>query len=125
MIRYPFFLTFPEKEIMSVGIIFILILALLLVIFTIQNAVPIDLTLFLWEFKEVPLVLALIISLIIGIIAAMIVYLPKIWKLKSTIKQQQKQISKLEENKSVKDNHPEGVEMTGEADKSFFNENEE
>lgn len=107
---------------MSVGIVFILVLAMLLVIFTLQNSMLIDIKLLFWQISDVPLVLALIICVLIGFLAAMMIYYPRIWKLKSTIKEQQKQLTKLTETLSQQDNHPEGIEMTGGSEKGFFTE---
>lgn len=105
---------------MYAGIIILLVIALLLVIFTLQNSVLISIKLFIWELSDVPLVLALIIALIIGFIFAAFIFYPKIWKLKSKIKEQQKRISKYTETEP-EENNPEGIEITGGTDKSFFN----
>ncbi len=106
---------------MSVGIIILLILALLLVIFTLQNSVLISLKLFIWELSDVPLVLALIVTLILGFLVAGSIYYPKIWKLKSKIKEQQKLINEKEmiDQEGI---HPEGIEISGGSDKGFFND---
>ena len=72
---------------MSAGIIFLLILALLLVIFTLQNPATIDLHIFFWNVHEVSLVLALILCLILGVILAFLLSYPKIWKLKNQLKE--------------------------------------
>lgn len=107
---------------MSAGIIFILILALLLVIFTLQNTDPVNLSLFFWDLSDVPLALTLIITLIIGFIAALIIFYPRIWKLKAKIKQQQKELDKIAEDTIGKETHPEGTKITGGSDTGFFNE---
>lgn len=105
---------------MTASIIFLLILAVLLVIFTIQNSVQITINFLFWKLSDVPLVLALLICLIIGVVMTMLFYYPKIWKLNSRIKEQQKQIDKLENTHSPADNNPEGIEMTGDTEKGFF-----
>lgn len=109
---------------MSVGIIFLLILALLLVIFTLQNTVLISLNVFFWKVADVPLVLALIICLILGAILAFSLTYPRIWKLKNQVKEKQKKINELQEMQPVKTEkpNPEGIEMTDDNDKSFFKE---
>ena len=106
---------------MSAGIIILLILALLLVIFTLQNSVLITLKLFIWELTDVPLVLALIIALILGFIVAGSIYYPRIWKLKSKIKEQNKLINEMKAI-APEEMHPEGIEMSGGSEKGFFNE---
>ena len=68
---------------MTASIIFLLILAVLLVIFTIQNSVQITINFLFWKLSDVPLVLALLICLIIGVVMTMLFYYPKIWKLNS------------------------------------------
>lgn len=108
---------------MSVGIILLLILALLLVIFTLQNTVLISLKIFFWEVTDVPLVLTLIICIIAGAILAFALTYPKIWKLKGQLKETQKRLTKLEEQNSeaLESPHAEGVEITdGQDDPSFF-----
>ncbi|TDN99041.1 lipopolysaccharide assembly LapA domain-containing protein [Sunxiuqinia elliptica] len=108
---------------MSAGIIFLLILALLLVIFTLQNPTTVDLHVFFWNIHEVSLVLALIICLILGVVLALLLSYPKIWKLKGQLKETQKRLTKLEEQNSeaLEKPHAEGVEITdGQDDPSFF-----
>ncbi|WP_372776363.1 lipopolysaccharide assembly LapA domain-containing protein [Mangrovibacterium sp.] len=110
---------------MSAGIIIILLLALLLVIFTLQNSVAIDVKLLLWQLTDVPLVLTLLVCVIIGFIVALIINYPKIWKLKSTVKSLQKELNTLKtktiENEKVKEeNHPEGLKMKGGSSNDFF-----
>ncbi len=103
---------------MSAGIIIVLILALLLVIFTLQNTVLINLNVFFWELTDVPLVLALIICLISGFLIAFFLYFPKIWRLKAKIKEQQKLLTRS----GTKDETDEvDFEITGDEGDSFFN----
>ena len=106
---------------MTAGIIIILLLALLLVIFTLQNSVAIDVKLLFWQLDQVPLVLTLLICIIIGFIIAMILNYPKVWRLKSTIKSLQKELTTLKVNKAKEDNHPEGIKMEGGSDQDLFN----
>lgn len=109
---------------MSAGIIILLILALLLVIFTLQNTALITLKVFFWEIVDVPLVLALIVFLIAGFIIAYFLIYPKVWKLKSQIKSIQKEA----DNPIVTVPEPttpttsEGIEITGDTEESFFKE---
>lgn len=107
---------------MSAGIIFLLILALLLVIFTLQNPTTIDLHIFFWNVHEVSLVLALIVCLILGVVLAFLLSYPKMWKLKSQLKEKQKRIKELEQNLSASAEKPhiEGIEMTDDNEESFF-----
>lgn len=105
---------------MSAGIIILLLLALLLVIFTLQNSMPIDIKFLLWQFSEVPFVLTLLICVLIGFIAAVIVNYPKIWRLKSTVKSLQKELNNLKAELDEEENHPEGVKMKGGKPNDFF-----
>ena len=109
---------------MSIGIIVLLILALLLVIFTLQNTVLISLNVFFWEITDVPLVLTLIICIILGTVLALSFAYPKIWKLKSQLKERQKQLKELESKQIEQEEkpHAEGIEMTDDNESSFFKE---
>ena len=77
---------------MSAAAIIILILALLLVIFTLQNTLLISLKIFFWELTDVPLVLALIVCLILGFLVAFFLYYPSVFKMKKKIKSLEKQL---------------------------------
>lgn len=107
---------------MSAGIIILLILALLLVIFTLQNTVLITLKIFFWELTDVPLVLALIICLAAGFLIAYFMIYPKVWKLRSQVKSLQKQVDEpiVTVPEAPTTTTSEGIEMSGNTDKSFF-----
>jgi len=107
---------------MSAGIIILLLLALLLVIFTLQNSVVIDLKLLFWQLSDVPLVLTLVVCVITGFIIAALLNYPKIWSLKSKIKALQKELNELKANQDVtEENHPEGIEIKGGSENDLFN----
>jgi len=106
---------------MSAGIIIILLLALLLVIFTLQNSVAIDVKFLFWQLDQVPLVLTLLVCILIGVIIALVIHQPKIWKLKSTIKSLQKEINSLKAAEKPVEKHPEGIKLEGGSDNDFFN----
>lgn len=107
---------------MSAGIIILLLLALLLVIFTLQNTVLISLKVFFWELTDVPLVLALIVCLISGFLIAFLLYAPKIWRLKTKIREQQKLLnrSSIEKTTYELDADSDDVAITGDEGDSFF-----
>ena len=67
------------KNKMSVVIIFILILAILLVIFTLQNSVEITINAFFWEITDAPLVLVLIVCIFMGYLLGALYLYPRIW----------------------------------------------
>ena len=72
---------------MQVVIIFLLIIAVLLVIFTLQNTAEISVNIFFWEIANVPVVLVIIGCIIIGYLFATIYYYPLVWKFKRELKQ--------------------------------------
>ena len=113
---------------MQIAIIFILILAILLVIFTLQNSVVITIHAFFWEINNVPLVLLLLVCIIIGYIVAVIYFYPRIWKLKKENKHLKKFSEELKTSRNLshgkKDDassNPEGIKLEDdENDDTFF-----
>jgi len=82
---------------MQLIIIIILILAVLLVIFTLQNSMDITLNIFFWEIADAPLVIVLISCVILGYIVAAIYFYPRLWKTKKDLKQLAKSNKELKE----------------------------
>lgn len=114
---------------MQAVIVILLILAVLLVIFTLQNSIEITINVFFWEIKEAPLVLVLLGCIIIGYILAIIYFYPRIWKLKKEYKKLIKSNSELKElhemNQKKKKGReetidPEGIELDDDDEDSFF-----
>ena len=114
---------------MQAVIIVLLILAVLLVIFTLQNSIEISINVFFWEIQEAPLVLVIIGCIIIGYILAIIYLYPRIWKLKKENKKLTRFNSKFKElpetdQKKKKtreeDIDPEGIELDNDEDKDSF-----
>jgi len=118
---------------MHAVIIIILILAILLVIFTLQNSVEISINVFFWEIPNAPLVLVLLSCVLLGYIISAIYFYPRLW----TLKKDYRKISKskesleeeLEEQKQTSvssETHPEGIELDVDEDdedeKGFFRE---
>jgi len=95
---------------MQAVIIFILILAILLVIFTLQNSVEITTSVFFWKITDAPLVLVLVSCIVIGYIISAIYFYPRMWKLKKEYKQMIKFNDELKELHEM--NHPEKDEVT-------------
>jgi lipopolysaccharide assembly protein A len=99
---------------MSAIIIILLILAILLVIFTLQNSFVISISFFLWKIPDVPLVLLILCCVLLGYILGAVYFLPRIWKLKREYKQVLKSGKKLEEKLEVQEAKkpgPEGIEL--------------
>lgn len=117
---------------MSFAIVIIIILAVLLVIFTLQNSISISLHVFLWEFNNVPLVLLLIGCVVIGYFIASVYFYPRLWQRKKEFKKLQKAHKKLEElhqsidpeteSQEKEEKNPEGIEMKDDDEDSFFKE---
>ncbi|NOR75892.1 MAG: DUF1049 domain-containing protein [Draconibacterium sp.] len=113
---------------MSLIIVVILVLAILLVIFTLQNSMDITLSIFFWEFSDIPLVLVLIGCVVIGYILAAIYFYPKLWKTKKEYNQliklnkELKELHDLNNEKVINEEETnlEGVELDDEAGNSFF-----
>jgi uncharacterized integral membrane protein len=114
---------------MQAVIIIILILAILLVIFTLQNSVEISINLFLWEISNAPLVLVLLGCVLLGYIIAAVYFTPRVWKLKRERNQLQKEKSQIEgkvyPEEVEEEKNPEGIELNDEdknEDRTFFKE---
>lgn len=118
---------------MSAVIIIILILAILLVIFTLQNSIEISINAFFWEISDAPLVLVLLSCVLVGYIITAVYFTPRVWTLKREKKELVKQNRELKELNEInqKDTvpettHPEGIELDekeeDDGDKSFFKE---
>ncbi len=113
---------------MSAGIIILLILAILLVIFTLQNSFEISISFFLWEIPNVPLVLLILSCVLLGYIIASVYFYPRVWKLKRDLSHALKSAKKLEEKietQQLEKPGPEGIELEindTENEKGFFTE---
>lgn len=114
---------------MQLLIVILLILAILLVIFTLQNTTDITLNIFFWEINEAPLVLVLLSCILLGYLIAVFYFYPRLWKVKRENKQLQKHNSELEDmqQENVAPNYrepsnPEGIELDDDGDKNdtFF-----
>jgi len=108
---------------MSGKVIVFFILSILLIIFTFQNQLLINIRFFHWEMNDVPLVLILIAGLVFGFLLALMMQLPRIIKLKRELK---KVISELESDNVVADKDDditsEGIKMGSDYKGGFFNE---
>ena len=109
---------------MSGKVVVFFILSVLLIIFTVQNQLLINIRFFKWEMTEVPLVLVLVAGLIFGFLLALIMQLPRIMKLKRELKNV---IDELENPKKIEadsdeDETSEGVSMGSDYKGGFFNE---
>ena len=109
--------------------IILLILAILLVIFTLQNSTEITIHIFFWELADAPLVLVLLGCIVLGYIVAIVYFYPRLWKIKKEYKQlikfneELKELHEMNHPKKVVDpeeNNPEGIELDEDDDSNSF-----
>ena len=79
-----------------------LLLAIIVVIFALQNVQNITLKFFFWELIEVPLPIVILLSLLLGVIAMALISWPKTYRLNRTIKKLNKRIEELEKESKNK-----------------------
>ena len=109
---------------MSWKVIVFLILSVLLVIFTVQNQILLNIRFFHWEITDVPVVYILLSGLIFGFLLASMMQLPRIIKLKRELKKVVRELEKSDKIVADKDEHvdSEGVSMGKDYTGGFFNE---
>ena len=74
-----------------------LLIAILAVVFAVQNAIPITVTFFSWKFEGF-LALVLLLTLALGVVMSLLVSRPAMIKRSWVISQQKKRIEDLERN---------------------------
>ena len=77
-------------------LIIAIIIAVAAVIFALQNADPVTVQLFVWDFSSISMALVLLITLILGLVAGMLFLAPGVYKRNQTITAQKKRITDLE-----------------------------
>ncbi len=87
---------------MQLSLIFALIIALLAVIFSVQNTEPVTINFLFWTFQG-SLALILLITLVTGVVIGFLASSPSLLKRRSTISSQKKKIAELEANLAEKD----------------------
>jgi lipopolysaccharide assembly protein A len=87
----------PQKEDLSMrsSLIAALGLAILTVIFALQNAISVAVTFLIWQF-EGSLALVLMLTFALGVLVSLLVSIPAIVKRRSAISNQKKKIEELE-----------------------------
>jgi len=80
---------------MQLQLILAIIVAILAVVFALQNAVPITVSFLTWRFES-SLALVLLITLALGILMSLLVSVPSMIKRKRMISNQKKKIQELE-----------------------------
>lgn len=76
-------------------LIIILLVALVLVLMTVQNPNPVSVQFLSWEATQVPVIIVILISLLAGIIISSVLGLIKQSKLKDKIRRLQREIDEL------------------------------
>ena len=76
-------------------LIIILLVALVLVLMTVQNPNPVSVQFLSWEAKQVPVIIIILISLLAGVIISSVLGLIKQSKLKDKIRRLQREIEDL------------------------------
>jgi lipopolysaccharide assembly protein A len=77
-------------------LIFAIIIAGAAIIFALQNADPVTINFFFWEFSNTSMALVLMITLVIGLLAGMLFVATGIYKRNRVISNQKKRILELE-----------------------------
>jgi uncharacterized integral membrane protein len=109
---------------MSWKVIAFLILTVLLVIFTFQNQIVLNIQFIHWELKDVPVIYILLFGLIFGFLLSMMIQLPTIMRLRRELKKVVHELERSEEIVADKDEvvDSEGVSMGSDYKGGFFNE---
>jgi uncharacterized integral membrane protein len=87
----------PQKEDLAMQLLLIVALglAILSVIFALQNPIPVGVTFLFWKFER-SLALVLISTFALGVLVSLLISIPAIVKRRSTISNQTKKITELE-----------------------------
>lgn len=109
---------------MSWKVIVFFLLTVLLVIFTVQNQILIDIKFLHWEINDVPVVYVLLSGLIFGFLLALMMQLPRMIQLKRELKRVVNELEKSDDIVADKDEEvdSEGVSMGSDYKGGFFNE---
>ena len=76
-------------------LIIILLVALVLILVTVQNPNPVSVQFLSWEAQQVPVIIIILISLLVGVIGSSILGLIKQSKLKEKIRRLEREIEEL------------------------------
>jgi putative membrane protein len=76
-------------------LIIVLLVALVLVLMTVQNPNPVSVQFLSWEAQQVPVIIIILISLLVGVVVSSILGLIKQSKLKDKIRRLEREIEDL------------------------------
>jgi len=91
-------------------LIIILLVALVLILVTVQNPNPVSVQFLSWEAQQVPMIIIILISLLVGIINSSVLGLIKQSKLKEKIRRLQREIEELKYPPVVSQDEDEDLE---------------
>jgi len=92
-------------------LIIILLVALVLVLMTVQNPNPVSVQFLSWEAQQVPVIIIILISLLAGVIISSVLGLIKQSKLKDKIRRLQREIEELKYPPVVSSDEDEELEQ--------------
>jgi len=80
---------------MQMQLLFILVMALMLIVFTFQNPYPVQMRFMGWQSGQIPLIMVIVISMIVGVVVSLILGLKQAKELKKTIRQLRSELDEL------------------------------
>jgi putative membrane protein len=80
---------------MQMQLLFILIMALLLMVFTFQNPYPVQMRFMGWQSGQIPLIMVILISVIMGVVVSLLLGLKQAKELKRNIRQLETELDEL------------------------------
>jgi len=109
---------------MSWKVVVFFILTVLLVIFTFQNQIVLNIKFLQWEITDVPVIYVLLFGLIFGFVLALFMQVPTILRMRRELRKVVKELEKSEQIVADKDEvvDSEGVSMGSDYKGGFFNE---
>jgi len=114
-----------NKNRMSWKVVIFFILTVLLVIFTFQNQILLNIKFLHWEITDVPVIYILLFGLIFGFLLSMIIQLPTIMRLRRELRKVVHELEDSERIEPAKDEEVDsegGVSMGNDYKGGFFNE---
>jgi len=81
---------------MQAKLIIGLVVAILVIVFTIQNQSPVDVDLFFWRFEQVPMSIVIFSALLLGALSVFLIGLRFKLRLNRLLKSKDERIAKLE-----------------------------
>jgi len=80
---------------MQMQLLFILVMALLLMVFTFQNPYPVQMRFMGWQSGQIPLIMVILISIIVGVIVSLLLGLRQAKELKRDNRQLRAELDEL------------------------------